>query len=237
MENKGSSILKHSESVNSTLNWLRAGVLGANDGIVSISGLLIGVAAVDPTHTSAIVIAGLAGIASAALSMSVGEYVSVSTQRDTERTLVHAQRNALSTQPQQEEATLAAIWEAKGLDPKLAAQVAQQLSIRDPLNAHLSSRYNIDPSDLTNPWTAALSSFVAFLAGSLLPLLTMVFVPAQFRIVSTFVAVLIALMATGYISALLGQAPRLRAVIRLVAGGCLAMILTFIIGHFFGVSI
>lgn len=225
------------QSISQRLNWLRAGVLGANDGIVSISGLLVGVAAADPTNTSAIAIAGIAGIVSAALSMSVGEYVSVSTQRDSERELVRVQKRLLERDPEGQERKLAALWVQRGLSAQTAALVADELSRHDALDAHLTCEHNIAANDLTNPWAAAASSFLAFLLGSVLPLLTMLIFPPAVRILATFVAVLIALGLTGYISAVLGDAPRGRAVIRLLCGGATAMALTFFIGHIFGVTV
>lgn len=223
-------------SIASRLNWLRAGVLGANDGIVSIAGLLVGVAAVDPTNTSAIAIAGLAGIAAAALSMSVGEYVSVSTQRDTEEVLVRRQSLALEKDPHAQEQRLAQIWQERGLSASTAELVARELSARDALEAHLSAEHNMDPSDLTNPWAAAASSFFAFLLGAALPLMTMLLLPPSTRIVGTAVSVLVALALTGWISAFLGDAPRGRAVLRLVLGGAIAMALTWGLGHLAGVN-
>lgn len=219
------------------LNWLRAAVLGANDGIVSISGLLVGVAAVNPANTTAIAIAGVAGIVSAALSMSVGEYVSVSTQRDTERQLVADQSALLASDPEGQERKLADMWTKRGLSAEAAALVAKDLSAHDALDAHLRTKHNIDPDDLTNPWAAAGSSFLAFIAGSLLPLLTMLAFPAHLRIGATAVAVLVALALTGWISAVLGEAPRRPAIIRLLVGGSAAMTLTFIVGHLFGVNV
>lgn len=224
-------------SVGARLNWLRAGVLGANDGIVSISGLLVGVAAADPANTTAIAIAGVAGICSAAVSMSAGEYVSVSTQRDTERQLVAEQRRLLESDPAGQEAKLARMWEGRGVSAPTAALVARDLSARDPLEAHLRTEHNIDPDELTSPWAAAASSFLAFLAGSILPLLTMLLLPAELRITGTFISVLVALALTGWISAVLGNAPRIRAIWRLVLGGAGAMALTYLIGHLFGISV
>lgn len=224
-------------SVASRLNWLRAGVLGANDGIVSISGLVVGVAAVDPTNTTAIALAGAAGIVAASLSMSVGEYVSVSTQLDTERQLVKKQKQALVVNPLEEETRLAKLWQARGLSKTTAAIVAKELSDRDAVKAHLTVEHGIDPDDLTSPWAAAFSSFVAFVFGALLPFLTMLLMPAATRIPATFVAVIAALALTGYISAWLGEANRLKAVIRLVAGGAVAMALTYFVGNLFGVAV
>lgn len=232
-----SGLSRSRSSVGARLNWLRAGVLGANDGIVSISGLLVGVAAANPANTPAIAIAGVAGICSAAVSMSAGEYVSVSTQRDTERQLVAEQQRLLESDPAGQEEKLARMWEDKGLSASTAALVARDLSAHDALEAHLTAEHNIDPEELTNPWAAAASSFLAFLAGSLLPLLTMLLLPADLRITGTFVSVLVALALTGWISAVLGGAPRIRAVVRLVLGGAGAMALTYLVGHLFGVAV
>ncbi|MCS4484119.1 VIT family protein [Gleimia sp. 6138-11-ORH1] len=224
-------------SISARLNWLRAAVLGANDGIVSISGLVVGVAAVDPTNTAAIALAGAAGIVAASLSMSVGEYVSVSTQLDTERQLVKSQTLALNADPLKEESRLAQLWEAEGLSQATAVQVAKELSAKDPVRAHLTVAHGIDPEDLTSPWAAAFSSFVAFVIGALLPFLTMLLMPATVRIPATFGAVIMALALTGYISAWLGKANRLKATIRLVAGGAFAMGLTYLVGNLFGVAV
>lgn len=229
--------LTDKNSVASRLNWLRAGVLGANDGIVSISGLVVGVAAVDPTNTTAIALAGIAGIAAASLSMSVGEYVSVSTQLDTERELVKRQETALVNSADAEQQRLAKMWVQQGLSPATAAKVAQELSRKDPVKAHLTVEHGIDPDDLTSPWAAAYSSFIAFVVGALIPFLTMLVTPPSSRITATFVAVVVALGLTGYISAWLGEANRLKAVTRLVAGGALAMALSYAVGHFFGVAV
>lgn len=223
-------------SITQRLNWLRAGVLGANDGIVSISGLLVGVAAADPSNTTAIAIAGTAGIVSAALSMSVGEFVSVSTQRDTERQLAVEKEADLARNPAGELDRLASIWESKGLSAATARSVAEELSARDAVGAHLTTEHNIDPHDLTSPWAAALSSLVAFVAGSLLPFLTMLALGPSARIPATIVAVLVALAVTGWVSAWLGEAPRTRAVLRLLVGGSVALALTYGIGHIFGVN-
>ncbi|QPK80603.1 VIT family protein [Schaalia sp. ZJ405] len=225
-----------SSSISGKLNWLRAGVLGANDGIVSISGLLVGVAAVNPENTGAIAIAGIAGIVSASLSMAVGEYVSVSTQRDSEEQLIRLQRRAIEADPAGQERRLARMWTSKGLSPKVAAQVARELTEKDAVGAHLTAEHNIDPEDLTSPWAAAFSSLIAFICGALLPLLTMLLFPPSLRIVATFVSVLVALALTGYVSAWLGDSPRGRAVLRLLTGGSAAMALTFLVGHIFGVN-
>lgn len=217
--------------ISSKLNWLRAGVLGANDGIVSIAGLLIGIAAVDPTNTHAIVIAGIAGIASAALSMAIGEYVSVSTQRDTEREIVRLQHVAQSRNPGHAFNEIKQVCLQRGMSEESAHQVASDLSSHEPVNAVISFKYGIDSDSLTSPWAAAGSSFIAFVSGAALPMLTMVLTPPPLRIVATFVSVFVALALTGWISAWLGRSPRQRSVLRLVCAGSAAMIITYAIGR------
>ncbi len=219
----------HGGSVSSRLNWLRAGVLGANDGIVSTAGIVVGVAgATDDRH--AILVAGIAGLFAGALSMGTGEYVSVSTQRDTEQALLAKERRELREEPEEELAELAYLYELKGLNHDLALQVATELTARDALAAHAEVELGIDPDDLTNPWHAAGASMLAFTVGALLPLLTISLSSAGTRLAVTVVSVMVALALTGFASARLGQAPRGRAVLRNVAGGLLAMSVTYLIG-------
>ncbi|OZC58654.1 hypothetical protein CH267_07360 [Rhodococcus sp. 06-621-2] len=217
------------------LNWLRAGVLGANDGIVSTAGLVVGVAAAT-VERGPVLTAGVAGLVAGAVSMALGEYVSVSTQRDTERSLLDKERRELEDEPEQELAELAALYEAKGLSPATAMTVAEELTASDPFAAHVDAELGIDPDALTNPWQAAASSAVAFVSGALLPLLAIVLLPASVRIPVTFVVVLIALAATGTISARLGDSPARPAVTRIVLGGALAMVVTYGIGQLAGVA-
>ena len=223
----------HVGAINTKLNWLRAGVLGANDGIVSIAGIVIGVAAAIGER-GPIFTAGLAGLAAGALSMAMGEYVSVSTQRDTERALLDKERRELIEYPEAELKELAGLYEKKGLSPQTAAQVAEELTAHDAFAAHIDIELGIDPDELTNPWHAAISSAVSFTVGALLPLLTILLLPTSIRIPVTFVAVLIALAITGWVSARLGGADPIRATRRVVIGGALAMAITFAIGHLFG---
>lgn len=172
-----------------------------------------------------------------ALSMGVGEYVSVSTQRDTEQALLRIERGELADDPQAERLELSAIYQAKGLTPELARQVADQLSATDAFRAHAEAELGIDPHGLVNPWLAAAASTAAFTLGALLPLLAIVLPPAPLRVPVTIVAVLVALTLTGSISARLGGAPRGRAVVRVVAGGALAMVITYAIGALVGSAI
>ncbi|MGW0180585.1 VIT1/CCC1 transporter family protein [Nocardia sp. NPDC003345] len=212
------------------LNWLRAGVLGANDGIVSTAGLVVGVAAAS-SDTDTILTAGIAGISAGAISMAVGEYVSVSTQRDTEKALLAQERRELEQDPRDELNELIAIYHAKGLSAKTARQVAEELTAYDAFTAHAEAELGIDPGELTNPWHAAFSSAVSFTLGALLPLLAILLPPTSARIPVTMVAVLLALALTGSISARVGGGSRARAVARVVAGGALAMAVTYVIGQ------
>ncbi|NKY35108.1 VIT family protein [Nocardia speluncae] len=217
------------------LNWLRAGVLGANDGIVSTAGLVVGVAAA-ASSTSAIVTAGIAGISAGAISMAVGEYVSVSTQRDAEAALLAQEYRELEEDPADELAELTAIYHAKGLSAETARQVAEELTAYDAFAAHAEAELGLNPDELTNPWHAAFSSAVAFTLGALLPLLAILLPPTTARIPVTMVAVLLALALTGSVSAWLGGSNRVRAVARVVLGGALAMAVTYGIGQLAGIA-
>jgi VIT1/CCC1 family predicted Fe2+/Mn2+ transporter len=226
----------HTRSAGGSLNRLRAAVLGANDGIVSVASIVLGVAgATDSKGT--IFTAGLAGLVAGALSMGVGEYVSVSTQRDTERAFISHEKWELRTKPDQELDELAGLYEAKGVSPQTAKQVAKELTSHDALAAHLDVELNIDEEDLTNPWQAATASLISFTIGALIPLLSILLASQHLRFVVTFVAVLIALTLTGYLSATAGGSSRRRAMVRVIIGGALAMVITYGIGHVFGTAI
>ncbi|MDI1464775.1 VIT family protein [Catellatospora sp. KI3] len=225
----------HRGGIASRLNWLRAGVLGANDGIVSTAGLVVGVAGAT-TSAGAILTAGVAGLVAGAVSMALGEYVSVSSQRDTERALLAKERAELDEFPEQELDELTALYEAKGLAPATARQVAVELTAADAFAAHAEVELGISAQELTNPWHAAGSSALAFTAGSSLPLAAILLPPAGIRIPVTFVVVLVALALTGLISARLGGSPATRAIVRLVTGGAAAMVVTYGIGHLLGVA-
>ena len=219
----------HIGAINTKLNWLRAGVLGANDGIVSVAGIVIGVAAAT-TDRGPIFTAGVAGLVAGALSMALGEYVSVSTQRDTEQALLAKERQELIEQPEAEFEELVGLYRAKGLSSETARTVAQELTEHDAFAAHIDAELGIDPDELTNPWHAAISSAVSFTVGALLPMLAILLLPPAPRIPVTFVAVLIGLAITGWVSARLGGADPRRATQRVVIGGALAMAITYGIG-------
>ncbi|CAM3096438.1 VIT family protein [Stackebrandtia soli] len=226
----------HGESLSSKLNWLRAGVLGANDGIVSTAGLVVGVAGATADRT-AILTAGVAGLVAGSFSMAGGEYVSVSTQRDTEDAMVRLEKRELAEMPEQELAELTDIYRDKGLSPELAARVAAELTEKDALRAHAEAELGIDPDDLVNPWHAAFASFFSFAIGALLPLIAIILPPTSARVWTCGVAVVIALALTGYTSAWLGQARRWRAVLRNVGMGAITMVVTYLVGLVFGVSV
>ena len=218
------------------LNWLRAGVLGANDGIVSVAGIVVGVAGATAAR-GPIFTAGLAGLVGGAVSMALGEYVSVSSQRDSETALLAQEKTELVETPEAELAELTALYAAKGLSAQTAAMVAAELTAHDALAAHLDAELNIDPDDRADPIQATIASALSFTLGALLPLLAILLPPAAWRVPTTFVAVLIALAITGVLSARLGGSPPGRAVIRVLIGGTAGLAFTYGIGHLFGAAI
>ncbi|EYT56778.1 membrane protein [Leucobacter sp. UCD-THU] len=227
----------HLQDIGQRLNWLRAGVLGANDGIVSTAGVVIGVAAAAPNNVLAIATAGIAAIVAGAFSMAGGEYVSVSTQRDTEQALIAKEKRELETMPDEELEELAGLYRQRGLSGELAHQVAVELTANDALAAHAEVELGIDHEEFTSPWAAALSSFVAFAAGALIPLVMILLPLGEHRIWVAAVAVVLGLFLTGWISAALGGAPRGRAILRNVVMGSATMIATYLIGLLFGVAV
>lgn len=227
---------QHHSSLGQRLNWLRAGVLGANDGIVSVAGVAVGVAGATTDRTT-ILVAGVASLVAGALSMAGGEYVSVSTQRDTEQAAIELERYELETMPEEEERELAEIYEEKGLSPHLAAEVARELTENDALEAHAEAELGIDPDELTSPWHAAWASLVAFTCGGILPLLAISMPSVTLRVGACALAVIVGLVLTGVISARLGNAPVGRAVVRNVGVGALTMLVTYLVGVLFGVAV
>jgi VIT1/CCC1 family predicted Fe2+/Mn2+ transporter len=222
----------HAGGTSGLLNWLRAAVLGANDGIVSVAGLVMGVAGAT-TDRQTIFVAGSAGLVAGALSMAAGEYVSVSTQRDTEIALLEKERRELAEEPDEELAELAGIYRDKGLSEETARQVALELTAHDALAAHAEAELQIDPDGLTNPWQAAWASMLAFTVGALLPMLT-ILLPDGWRIAATAASVAVALALTGFLSARFAEASVSRAIVRNVTGGVLAMAVTYAIGGLVG---
>jgi vacuolar iron transporter family protein len=218
------------------LNSLRASVLGANDGIVSVASIVLGVAGATNSRGT-IFTAGLAGLVAGAMSMAVGEYVSVSSQRDSEQAFIVKEKQDLKQDPEKEFNELANAYQAKGLSAKTAQQVASELTKHDVLGAHLEVEMNLSEDDLVNPVIAAISSLISFTVGGIIPLLAIIIASQSTRLVVTAVAVLLALCVTGYGSAKVGKAPAMRAILRVLIGGALAMLITYSIGRLFGTII
>ncbi len=226
----------HTHSTASQQNWLRASVLGANDGIVSLAALVVGIAGTSVT-THTLLLTGIAGLLAGALSMAMGEYVSVSSQRDTEKALLDKERYELKHYADSELDELTSLYEQKGLTKTTARTVAEELTAHDVFAAHVDAELGIDPTNLTNPIQAAFASAASFSIGAIIPLLAILFAPVATRIAITFVAVLVALFLTGYLSARVSGAEPLRVILRTTLGGVIAMAITFGIGRLFDVAV
>ncbi|MFJ3958678.1 VIT family protein [Arthrobacter sp. NPDC090010] len=223
------------------LNWLRAGVLGANDGIVSVAAIVVGVAGATTaqstsTAQAAALAAGAAGLIGGAISMALGEYVSVSSQSDSQRALVAQERKRLADDPGREFERLKTAYLEQGISPETAQAVAEELTRKNALSAQLRTHYNIDEEEIVSPWHAALASALAFTVGAILPLLSILLFPAPVRLPLTFAVVLVALAVTGAVGAWIGGAKASRAATRVVLGGALALGATFLIGSLLGHS-
>lgn len=218
------------------VGWLRASVLGANDGIVSTAALVLGVAAAEASR-SAVLTAGVAGGVAGALSMALGEYVSVSSQRDSEQADIAKERWELEHVPERELAELTAIYREKGLSPELARQVAEELHRVDPLRAHLVEELGITEQMQARPFQAAWSSAASFSVGAALPLLAAALAGSSVRIAVILIAALLALTVLGTLGALAGGASPYRPTARVVIGGAVAMGLTMLIGHLIGTAV
>jgi len=226
---------KNLQSVN-TLNAIRAAVLGADDGIVSVAGIILGVAGANHT-ASVIFLSGIAGLVAGALSMAVGEYISVSSQRDTQKALLEKEKQEIENDPKGEFQELISMYQAKGLSRKTATLVANELTAQDAYKAHIDIELGIDPDDLNNPISAGIASASSFIVGGLIPLLTITLSPTNIRIPLTFLSVLVALSITGITSAHIGGAKKIQATSRIIMGGILAIVLTYSIGRLIGTHI
>lgn len=216
--------------------WLRAAVLGANDGIVSVSSLIVGVAAAGPDR-AAILIAGAAGLAAGAMSMAAGEYVSVSSQSDVERSDIARERLALIDTPEAEERELASIYESRGLSPQTAALVARELTERDALAAHVRDELGLSEVHSANPLQAAFASGLTFTVAAAVPMAAAALAPADQIIPAVVIATLVSLAGLGALGAQAGGAPKLRATARVLFWGAAAMAITAGVGRMFGVSV
>ncbi len=215
------------------VNVLRAIVMGANDGIISVAGIVIGVAAAT-NNTYAILISGLSGVLAGMISMCMGEYVSVSTQKDSQRRAQLDEQRRLKEDFDGEYRFVKQKYLDQDIAPALAEEATQELMSNDPLNVAVQERYGFNPRDLTSPYAAAIASFISFPLGSILPMVAVTTAPATVRIGVTMVGVLLALVLTGYCGAVLGNNPRWgKAILRNVAAGLLTMGVTFVIGQLF----
>lgn len=226
----------HPESTGSRLNRLRAGVLGANDGIVSVAGLAVGVAGAT-TDIRWLLIAGLASLVAGALSMAMGEYVSVSTQRDTDRALIARTRADLAADPAGEHRHLLAALTESGIPDDVVDEVADSMERHDALTAHTRFRHGVEQGTVVSPLSAALASLLSFTLGGIIPLLAILASPPVLRLPATLVAVVVALALLGVVSARLGQADARTATVRTIIGGALALLVTYGIGAALGVAI
>ena len=215
--------------------WLRAAVLGSNDAIVSTASLMLGVTASSATR-EAVLVAGTAGLVAGAMSMAVGEYVSVSSQRDAEQADIALEKSELASEPAAELRELAGIYEKRGLSPELALQVARQLTEKDSLGAHLRDELGVDPQELARPFQAAWISAISFAVFALIPVLAALVAPEGYGLHTIAGVSFLSLLVLGTLGAQLGGAPKLKAALRVGAGGALAMALTAGIGKLFGVS-
>ena len=215
------------------IGWLRAAVLGANDGLISTSSLVIGVASAQSSR-AAILIAGVAGLASGALSMAAGEYVSVSSQADTEEADIARERGELATEPEAERAELAGIYVKRGLTPELAGQVADQLMAGDALAAHARDELGINEITRARPIQAALASAASFAVGAALPVILAALLPGAFLQWGIVGSTLVLLLVLGSVAARVGGASRGRGALRVAFWGVVAMGVTALIGRLFG---
>lgn len=224
-------------SMAAKLNWLRAGVLGANDGIMSTSGLILGVAASPGVSSTTIVVAGVAAVVAGSISMAGGEYTSVSAQKDSEKAALVVERQELAEDPEGELRELAWFYEQKGISPELAIKVAEELTAKDALKAHAEAELGIDSDHHVSPIQAALSSFIAFAVGGMLPLFAVAGPWIDFRIQATVASVVVALVLTGFVGAKIGGAKPVAGIVRNLVVSLLTMGVTYVIGHLVGTNL
>lgn len=228
---------KHSERhVGDRIGWLRAAVLGANDGVLSTASLILGVASAAASPQQ-ILLTGLAGLVAGAMSMAAGEYVSVSSQADAEKADLAKEAEELLLDPAAETRELTAIYEQRGLDHELASQVAAQLMKVDALGAHARDELGFSDMAAARPVQAALASAVSFAAGALLPVFAAIIMPTRYIAAGVTVVSLLLLIILGVIGAQAGGAPPFRAAIRVLFWGALAMAVTALVGHFVGATL
>ena len=226
----------HIATSTNSLNKLRASVLGANDGIVSTAGLVLGVTGA-AAEKETILLAGFAGLVAGAISMAAGEFVSVSSQRDSEKAFLKQKRAHIRQEHDSSIDELVEIYQAKGISKQTATQAAKELAGSGTLDTELQKEFGIDPDDLTNPWSAAIASATSFVIGAAVPLLAIALAPTEWQVPATAIAVLLSLILAGTLSARAGEANKTRAALRIVVWGIGAMAITYLIGHLVGANI
>lgn len=220
---------KRKMSLAQKINILRASVMGANDGILSVAGIVLGVAGAT-SDNFAIFISGFAGMLAGTVSMAMGEYVSVNTQKDTQRMAIQKEKRLLKDNYQQEFDFVEQNHLKTGMKEELAKKATAEMMEKDALTTAVRERFSFDINKITSPYTAAIASMISFPTGSLLPLASILLIPAQYRVISTFIAVIIALSITGYVAASLGNANKIKSLVRNVVAGIVTMIITYLIG-------
>lgn len=215
------------------VNVLRAAVMGANDGILSVAGIVIGVAGAT-TDSYAIFISGMSGLLAGTVSMAMGEYVSVNTQKDSQKKAIATEQAMLESHYDDEFSYIEQKYLDQGIEPELATKATSEMMSRDSLVTMVRERYGFEVGQYTSPYAAAIASMISFPIGSILPMLAITLLPSQIRVMATFIAVVLALCLTGFVAATLGNANRGRAVIRNMVSGVLTMVVTFIIGSLIG---
>lgn len=229
----GALNMEKKQSLAQKINVMRASVMGANDGIVSVAGIVLGVAAAT-SNNFAIFISGISGMLAGTVSMAMGEFVSVNTQKDSEKNAISIQKQALADSYDTEFNTVKHKLVTDGISDELAHQATKEMMDRDPIKTTVRQKYGFNVGEYTNPLSAAIASMISFPTGSILPLVAITMFPSSIRIEATFVAVLIALAITGYTAAKLGNSNKFHGVVRNVISGTLTMLVTFIIGTLIG---
>ncbi|MDC6074569.1 VIT1/CCC1 transporter family protein [Lactiplantibacillus plantarum] len=224
--------MKKRMSLAQRVNILRASVMGANDGILSVAGIVVGVAGAT-TNSFSILISGLAGMLAGTISMAMGEYVSVNTQKDSQKIAITKQKAALADDYEAEASLVVQKYVNQGISKPLAQQATREMMAEDALTTTVRERYGFNPNQFISPYAAGIASMIAFPTGSILPLVSITFFPPRVKVLATVLAVGIALMITGYVAAMLGNANRRRGMVRNVVAGLLTMIVTYFIGHLF----
>ncbi|MBO2728021.1 VIT1/CCC1 transporter family protein [Lactiplantibacillus plantarum] len=224
--------MKKRMSLAQRVNILRASVMGANDGILSVAGIVVGVAGAT-TNSFSILISGLAGMLAGTISMAMGEYVSVNTQKDSQKMAITKQKAALADDYEAEASLVVQKYVNQGISKPLAQQATREMMAEDALTTTVRERYGFNPNQFISPYAAGIASMIAFPTGSILPLVSITFFPPRVKVLATVLAVGIALMITGYVAAMLGNANCRRGMVRNVVAGLLTMIVTYFIGHLF----